>query len=114
MKVAEPATPGAAAVNVFTPAVAPSVQLPTVAIPDSLVVCEAPVTDPPPVATENVTVTNCRVGAAVNIMALAAAGGFDGTVQMPALGEHVSDAGDGDAIGLLDRLVVTIEADLRR
>src|SRR5512147_2217712 len=44
------------AVSVLMPAAAPTVQLPTVAIPCELVVWVAPVTDPPPVATANVTV----------------------------------------------------------
>ena len=44
------------AVNVFVPAVVPSRQLPTVAIPLAFVVVVPPVTDPPPLATLNVTV----------------------------------------------------------
>ena len=45
------------AVSVFAPAVVPSVQLPTVAIPDAFVVATAPVSSPPPDATANVTDT---------------------------------------------------------
>jgi hypothetical protein len=47
----------ALAVNAFEPAVFPSVQLPTVATPWLFVVVDAPVTDPPPAATANVTVS---------------------------------------------------------
>src|SRR5213593_1108133 len=49
--------PAAVAVRVFGPAVADSVQLPTVAIPPASVVCVAPVTLPFPGATANVTAT---------------------------------------------------------
>jgi hypothetical protein len=45
------------AVSVLAPAVEPSVQLPTVAIPEAFVACEAPVTEPPPLATANTTTT---------------------------------------------------------
>jgi len=45
------------AVSVLLPAVVPRVQLPTVAIPLTLVVWLAPVTLPPPVATAKVTLT---------------------------------------------------------
>jgi hypothetical protein len=45
------------AVSVLLPAVEPSVQLPTVAIPEAFVACEAPVTEPPPLATANTTIT---------------------------------------------------------
>ena len=41
----------------FVPAVVPSVQLPTVAIPEAFVVCVPPVRLPPPVATAKVTET---------------------------------------------------------
>ncbi|HEX2094433.1 MAG TPA: hypothetical protein VHG28_18660 [Longimicrobiaceae bacterium] len=47
----------AVAVSVLAPAVLPNVQLPAVATPEALVVCEAPVTLPPPDATEKVTLT---------------------------------------------------------
>jgi len=47
--------PVVAAVSVFVPGVAPSVQPPTVAMPDAFVVCVAPVTVPPPDATVKVT-----------------------------------------------------------
>src|SRR5437773_2694617 len=47
--------PAAIAVSVFVPALAPSVQLSTVATPAALVVWEAPVTLPPPEATAKVT-----------------------------------------------------------
>ena len=58
MKVTgEPASPAAAAVIVFAPAVAPNVQLPTDAMPDALVVGLAPLIEPPPLATANVTLT---------------------------------------------------------
>src|ERR1019366_3435698 len=53
----DPVTPIAVAVRVSAPATAPIVQLPTVAIPDALVVALSPVADPPPVATANVTAT---------------------------------------------------------
>lgn len=49
-------SPRAVAVSVFAPT-EPSVQLPTVAMPKVLVVVVPPVTDPPPVATANVTGT---------------------------------------------------------
>jgi hypothetical protein len=43
------------AVSVFAPGLLPSLQLPTVATPAPSVVCDAPVIDPPPLATANVT-----------------------------------------------------------
>src|SRR5215510_3433420 len=46
-----------AAVSVFGPTAPPNFQLPTVAIPLALVVATAPVTEPPPDATVNETVT---------------------------------------------------------
>jgi hypothetical protein len=49
--------PFTVAMSVFVPAIVPSLQLPTVAMPDSFVVCDAPVTDPPPLATAKVTAT---------------------------------------------------------
>src|SRR2546425_942081 len=51
-----PWTPEADAVNVLAPALAPSVQLPTRAIPLASVVGAGPVMLPPPLATLNVTV----------------------------------------------------------
>src|SRR5207253_1483085 len=54
-----PFTPGAVAVNVFAPAVVPSVQLPTAAMPLALVVWLAPVMLPLPGPTANVTETPC-------------------------------------------------------
>ncbi len=45
------------AVSVLAPAVVPRVQLPTVAMPEALVVAEAPVTEPPPAVAAKVTVT---------------------------------------------------------
>src|SRR5579862_549279 len=45
------------AVRVFAPAVVPRVHPPTVATPFESVVCVAPVTDPPPLVTANVTCT---------------------------------------------------------
>ena len=45
------------AVRVFDPAVVPSVQLPTVAMPDPFVVAVNVVAEPPPVATAKVTLT---------------------------------------------------------
>ena len=45
------------AVSELAPAVAPSVQLPTVAMPPALVVAGEPVTEPPPEATVKVTFT---------------------------------------------------------
>ena len=53
----EPVSPGLVAVRVLAPAVVPSVQLPTVAMPEALVVAAAPVTEPPPEATAKVTAT---------------------------------------------------------
>ena len=47
--------PGVEAVSVFVPGEAPSIQLPTVAMPDVFVVCVAPVIVPPPDATAKVT-----------------------------------------------------------
>ena len=58
VKVAgEPLRPALAAVSVFVPAVAPSVQLPAAAMPEALVVAAAPVTEPPPETTAKVTAT---------------------------------------------------------
>lgn len=45
------------ALNVFGPAVVPRIHDPTVAIPEPSVCTDAPVTEPPPPATANVTVT---------------------------------------------------------
>ena len=53
----EPASDPLVAVIVLEPADAPSVQLPTVAMPLSFVVADALVTEPPPEATANVTLT---------------------------------------------------------
>ena len=50
-----PVTPFSDAVSVFVPALEPSVQLPTVAIPLTSDVVAAPVMLPPPLATTNVT-----------------------------------------------------------
>jgi hypothetical protein len=47
------------AVSVLAPAAVPSLQLPTVATPASLVICVAPVMDPPPPVTAKTTVTFC-------------------------------------------------------
>jgi len=52
-----PVSPVAVAVRVFVPAVIPSVQLPSVAIPLAVVVWFGPVTLPPPDASANVTAT---------------------------------------------------------
>ena len=52
-----PVNPVAVALRVFAPAAAPSVQLPTVAMPALDVVGVAPVMLPPPAATANVTLT---------------------------------------------------------
>jgi hypothetical protein len=58
VKVAgEPVRPALVAVRVFGPAAVPRVQLPTVAMPELLVVVVAPVREPPPVATAKVTLT---------------------------------------------------------
>src|SRR5438128_319714 len=51
----EPGTLTAAAVIVLRPAVVPRIHEPTVAIPWALVVAVAPVIDPPPIASANVT-----------------------------------------------------------
>src|SRR5204863_5253298 len=59
--LALPLRPADVAVRVFMPAVALSVQLPTVATPLPLVVCLAPVIVPFPAATANVTAT-CATG----------------------------------------------------
>ena len=53
----EPVRDPLVAVKVFEPTVVPKVQLPTVAIPLTLVIADAPVTEPPPVATAKVTLT---------------------------------------------------------
>ena len=45
----EPVSEPLVAVMVFEPAVVPRVQLPTVAMPEALVVAEPPVSEPPPV-----------------------------------------------------------------
>ena len=45
------------AVKVLAPALAPNVQLPTMAMPAELVVADEPVTEPPPEATAKVTLT---------------------------------------------------------
>ena len=45
------------AVRVLAPTVVPSVQLPTVAMPEASVVAGEPVTEPPPEATVKVTLT---------------------------------------------------------
>lgn len=55
VNVTEP-TPVAVAESVFVPT-APSVHEPTVAMPDAFVVCDAPLTLPPPDPTANVTLT---------------------------------------------------------
>ena len=54
-----PVSPAEVAVRVLLlpPAVVPRIQEPTVATPDAFVVCELPVTEPPPVAAANVTET---------------------------------------------------------
>src|SRR5512145_23239 len=52
-----PASVPDVAVSVWGPAVVPSVQPPTVAMPAAFVVWVAPVTEPPPDVTANVTVT---------------------------------------------------------
>src|SRR5712671_3206260 len=49
--------PPAIATSVLVPPFGPSVQLPTVAIPDGFVVVWSPVTVPPPLVTANVTAT---------------------------------------------------------
>ena len=53
----EPSRPVLVAVKVLAPALAPRVQLPTVAMPEALVVAERPVAEPPPEATAKVTLT---------------------------------------------------------
>ncbi len=53
----EPLRPVLVAVRVLAPAVVPKVQLPTVAMPLALVVAEALVSEPPPLATAKVTFT---------------------------------------------------------
>ena len=53
----EPVSPVLVAVIVFEPTDAPSVQEPTVAIPEPFVVAERLVPEPPPVATAKVTLT---------------------------------------------------------
>ena len=56
-RIGEPVSPVELAVNEFAPGTAPSVQLPIAAMPDASVVADAPVTEPLPVATANVTDT---------------------------------------------------------
>ncbi len=53
----EPVRPPLVAVRVLAPAIVPSIQLPSVAMPLALVVGEAPVTEPPPPVTAKVTLT---------------------------------------------------------
>jgi hypothetical protein len=53
----DPESPVAEAVMVFDPPVLPKVQLPTIAIPFASVVWLAPLSEPPPLATEKVTRT---------------------------------------------------------
>jgi hypothetical protein len=53
----DPVSEPLVAVIVFDPAIAPNVQLPTVAMPLAFVVAVNPVPDPPPLATTNVTDT---------------------------------------------------------
>jgi hypothetical protein len=53
----EPESPADVADKVFWPGTGPSVQLPTVAMPEPLVFWLAPVIDPPPPVTANVTAT---------------------------------------------------------
>ena len=53
----EPVRPAHVAVRVLAPATVPSFQLPTVAMPEASDTADAPVTEPPPEATANVTVT---------------------------------------------------------
>jgi hypothetical protein len=54
---AAPGNAAVVAVSRFSPTVPPSVQLPTVAVPEASVVAVAPVSDPPPSVTAKVTVT---------------------------------------------------------
>ena len=51
-----PPMPATVAVRTFSPAVVPSVQLPTAATPDASVTALSPVTEPPPAATAKTTV----------------------------------------------------------
>ena len=53
----EPLSEPLVAVSVLVPAVAPRVRLPTVAMPEGLVVVEPPAREPPPLATAKVTET---------------------------------------------------------
>lgn len=53
----EPVSDPLVAVSVLVPAVVPSVQLPTVAMPSTPVVADNPVPEPPPVAMVKVTAT---------------------------------------------------------
>ena len=55
--IGEPVRPPLVAVSVLAPAVVSRVQLPTAAMPEALVVAEAPVTEPPPAAGAKVTAT---------------------------------------------------------
>ena len=55
--IGDPVSVPLVAVSVFNPAVVPNVQVPIVAIPFASVVVDGPVTEPPPVATANVTDT---------------------------------------------------------
>jgi hypothetical protein len=65
--------PAIVAVNVFGPAAAPRVQLPTVAMPSVPVLGVAPLTLPPPLTTANVTATP-EIGAPVALVTLTAGG----------------------------------------
>ena len=53
----EPLRPALVAVRLLAPALVPSVQLPTVAMPLALVMAVRPVAEPPPLATAKVTLT---------------------------------------------------------
>jgi hypothetical protein len=53
----EPDSVAEVAVKVFEPVLDPKVHEPTVAMPEEFVVALPPVIDPPPVSTENVTLT---------------------------------------------------------
>ena len=55
VNVTDPLTPTALAVRVFGPAAFPSVQLPTVAMPDAFVAVVPPVMDPPPAPAKKLT-----------------------------------------------------------
>lgn len=65
--IGEPDSPAAVAVSVLVPAVEPSVQLPTLAIPDVFVLWVSPEMEPPPEATAKMTSTSLTGSAKASV-----------------------------------------------